>query len=132
MKERGPRVIASVLVEEDGKFLLLKQRLENGETKWLVPGGGVKFGEGIAEAAIREIKEETNLRVELVRFMGFKEAKFTEKNYHTVIFFYLGKPVDGDLRLLDDAAHEMKYFTKEEAEKLDLISSARWLFEEKL
>jgi 8-oxo-dGTP diphosphatase len=132
MKERGPRVVASVLVKKDGRFLLLKQRLKGGETKWLVPGGGVKFGEGIEEAAVREIWEETNLKVRITRFLGFNEAKFTEKDYHTVIFFYLGEPVGGELKLLDDAAHDMAYFTKDEAKELDLISSARWLFEERL
>jgi len=58
-EKKRPRVGSAVLVMKDGKFLLAERNKENYKNKWIIPGGGVDFGEKIEVAAIREIKEET-------------------------------------------------------------------------
>jgi 8-oxo-dGTP pyrophosphatase MutT (NUDIX family) len=45
----------------DGDRLLLTRRSDNGQ--WCLPGGGVDAGERPAEAAIREVREETGLTI---------------------------------------------------------------------
>jgi 8-oxo-dGTP pyrophosphatase MutT (NUDIX family) len=57
----GARV---VLVDPTGSVLLINERIEDG-THWLTPGGGVEPGESLALAAVREVYEETSLRVQL-------------------------------------------------------------------
>ena len=56
-----------VAIIEDGKILLTKR--EDVEV-WCLPGGGVEDGESVAEAGIREAKEETGLDVELTSLVG--------------------------------------------------------------
>ena len=89
MSEQKPRLTSAVLAIKDGKYLLAERNKENYNGYWVIPGGGVNFGETIEEAGIREIKEETNLDVEIIKLIGYKEVINTSGNYHSVIFFIL-------------------------------------------
>ena len=44
-------------------MLMVKQHHEDHDI-WMVPGGGIEAGENAAEAAVREVKEETGLEIE--------------------------------------------------------------------
>ena len=125
---KRPRVIAATLVEKNGKFLLSKELLEHGKETWVIPGGGVEFGETLEEAAVREIKEETGLDIELTRFLDFKEVVSTEHDYHTVIFFFHGKPNTHEINTNNELI-DAKFFGKEELGDLNIVHSAEWLFE---
>src|SRR6266498_1956919 len=57
----------NVAVIHEGKILLTQR--EDSEL-WILPSGGVEDGESLAQAAIRETKEETALDVELTRLVG--------------------------------------------------------------
>lgn len=126
-----PKVIASALVKNNGKYLFVREVLESGNHYWIVPGGHVEFGETIEDAARREIKEETNLDIEIVKFLGFKEAIHTKYDYHTVIFFFLAKALNGiDLdRATDKKVLDAKFFSREELKSLNLVPSAKWLLD---
>ena len=56
---------ATVFVLKDDKVLMLKQTRSK---YWLLPGGHIEDGELPHEAIIREVKEETNLDVEILQF----------------------------------------------------------------
>lgn len=63
------RVSRVVLLDENDRFLLLltaSPRLQTPVVRWLTPGGGVEDHETHAEGAIRELFEETGLRVNSV------------------------------------------------------------------
>lgn len=60
-----PGVTAIVLAE---RGLLLHRRSDNG--RWGLPGGSVEFGEAVADAVVREVREETGYDVEPVRLVG--------------------------------------------------------------
>lgn len=46
---------------------------------WTPPGGGVEIGETARDAVIREVKEETNMKVLKQRFVGFQEISEPER-----------------------------------------------------
>ena len=66
---------------------------------WIIPGGGVDFGESLEEAVKREIKEELGVEIKIIKFIKFHEAIFTKFNYHTVIFFFLTEALNENFKL---------------------------------
>jgi 8-oxo-dGTP diphosphatase len=129
MEGKKPRIGSAVLVEKDGKFLLGERNKENYRGRWVIPGGGVRWGETIQEAAIREIKEETNLDVEIVKPLCYKEIIATHAGYHAVVFFHLARPKNLDIRVGDDLSRA-GFFSIEEMKKLKLAESAEWVLKE--
>jgi 8-oxo-dGTP diphosphatase len=121
---KAPVIIAAVLVEKDGKFLLREELLESGKKYWIIPGGHVEFGETIRDAAVREIKEETGIDVKITGFIGHEEVIRTQFDYHTVIFFFRGMPCDGNIIETKDA----RFFSSQEIENLNLVDSAKTIF----
>ena len=52
--------VSAVIVDRQGR-LLLQQRSDGGQ--WGLPGGSVEIGESLRDAVVREVREETGLRV---------------------------------------------------------------------
>lgn len=123
-----PKIIVAGLVERDGKFLLIKEMMENKTEKWVVPGGTVEFGETLEQAVRREMKEETNLDVTVEKFLGFKEIIRTQFNYHTIIFFFSVKAKDFNVKT-EDKILGNGFFTQDQIKKMPLVDSARWVFD---
>lgn len=59
---------AAIILNDEGCVLLVKQSY--GQLNWELPGGGAEAGESIVETALREVREETGLRVEAERTTG--------------------------------------------------------------
>jgi 8-oxo-dGTP pyrophosphatase MutT (NUDIX family) len=59
--------VAALIRDEDGR-ILLQRRAEDG--RWNLPAGAVDPGESPAKAVVREVLEETGLRVRPVRVAG--------------------------------------------------------------
>jgi len=79
---------AAVIIIKDGKMLLM-YRERNGKKYFAVPGGMIEDGETPEQAAIREVKEETNLDV----ILGAKLFDFEREIYeHNGIKHYHGNP----------------------------------------
>ena len=62
------RVRVTGVVVEDGRILLLNQGTDTGRS-WSLPGGKLEAGETLAQALVREMKEETGLDVEPGRLL---------------------------------------------------------------
>jgi 8-oxo-dGTP pyrophosphatase MutT (NUDIX family) len=54
-----PRVTVAAVVERDGRFLLVRERAQNGDLVINQPAGHLEAGESLVEAVIRETREET-------------------------------------------------------------------------
>jgi 8-oxo-dGTP diphosphatase len=61
------RVAVSAIIFEQGRVLLAQRRDIDW---WNLPGGGMELGETVDEAVVREVLEETGLKVEIVRLVG--------------------------------------------------------------
>jgi ADP-ribose pyrophosphatase YjhB (NUDIX family) len=58
---------SAIVVDDEGRILLHRRQDNN---KWALPGGKMELGETIAGCAVREVKEETGLDVEVTRIVG--------------------------------------------------------------
>ena len=62
------KTASRVIILNQGKILLI-HRLKSGQEYYVLPGGSIEKGETPQQAAIREIKEETNLDIYLERLV---------------------------------------------------------------
>ncbi len=88
-----------LLIDEDGKILIIK-RSTNSKTnpgKWELPGGKVDQGESFDQALIREVYEETNLKIVLAHVVGVCEQNLPL--IRAVHIIMSGKVVEGELNL---------------------------------
>lgn len=104
-----PGVAVNVAVIHEGKILLTKR--EDFEV-WCLPSGGVEEGESLAEAAIRETKEETGVDVELTRLVGVYSRLGGMPDVHAILF--AGKPVGGEIETQAGETIEVAYFSLDE------------------
>lgn len=95
----------NVAVIDDGKILLTQR--EDFET-WILPSGGVEEGESIAQAAIRETKEETGLDVELIRLVGVYSRLSNMSPVHAVLF--VARPVGGEIQCQEGETIAVDWF----------------------
>lgn len=99
----------NVAVIHEGKILLTKR--EDFET-WILPSGGVEDGESLAQAAIRETKEETGLDVELTRLVGIYSRLGSWSPGHMVLF--AAKPVGGEIKCQEGETIAVEWFAFDE------------------
>ena len=86
-------IAVNVAVIQSNKILLTQR--DDFET-WILPGGGVEDSESIAQAALRETREETGLDVELTRLVGIYSRLGNFLKGHVILF--AGKPLGGELK----------------------------------
>ncbi len=109
---QDPKVGAGVLLEEDGKILLVKRAVPPQEGKWGLPAGFVEWDETPEETAKRECLEETGLEVELQGLFGI--FHYTDDfRGPGIIIIYKAKRVGGNLTPGDDAS-EIRFFSPDE------------------
>ncbi len=100
------RLRSSVYLEKDGKVLLLFDPVYLGGC-WILPGGGVEFGETIVEAAAREVLEETGLQVSIRGLWRMREIWEPENDFpdHTeavrrsIEFIFVGAYLQGEINI---------------------------------
>ena len=108
-----PVLAVIVAIIENRKILLTKR--EDFEV-WCLPGGGVEDGESVAEAAIREAKEETGVDVELTSLVGvYSRLGGMRNDVHAVLF--RARPIGGELRLQPGETIEVAFFPFEDLPK---------------
>lgn len=113
--------------DERGRLLLVEQA----ETRqWSTPGGAVELGETPADAAVREMWEETGLRVELTALVGVfgggecfvRYANGDETEY--VVSAFAARVVGGEPRVDGREISALRYVAEDEARRLPLSA---WL-----
>ena len=100
-----PRVRVAVVVVRGDRLLLVRHR-KGERTYWLLPGGGLDYGETIEDCARREVLEETGLSIEVKKFLFLSEAIAPDKSRHIVNLYVLGAAMGGSLTTPEEDAIE--------------------------
>ncbi len=112
-----------LLTDEDNKILILKRSTDSKTNpgKWEFPGGKVDQGESFDQALIREVYEETKLKISLEHVVGI-----SEQNLHLIRAVHIimsGKIIEGNLTLSSEhEGYAWVFF-----ENLDKYELADWL-----
>jgi 8-oxo-dGTP diphosphatase len=123
-----PIVAAGIVCFRDADVLLVRRGKPPLLDQWSLPGGRIEWGERARDAALREIKEETGVTVEIVGLVDVVDALLTTSADapaklwgHYVLIDFAARWLAGEPQAGDDAA-EARFFAPEDLNKLGLWS----------
>ncbi|MBA8807483.1 8-oxo-dGTP pyrophosphatase MutT (NUDIX family) [Promicromonospora sukumoe] len=132
------RVAAYAVITDEAGRLLLPHWSEGTQEGWTMPGGGIDPGEHPADAAVREVLEETGYHVELDGLLGVDSFVFAaervpaaDRPRQALRIVYRAHVTGGELRVEQDGSTDgVAWHTPEEVDALDRVAlvdlSRRW------
>ena len=114
--------VGAVIRDKVGRVLLVKHVPQRGgfwQGKWICPGGGLQVGETIEHGILREVGEETSLKVKLLRpLVPFERIvkEGDEVTLHVIYIDYLAEMIGGNLTPADDVG-EAIWVSEEELQQ---------------
>jgi 8-oxo-dGTP diphosphatase len=113
MSDALPRVGSALLVRDHADRILLGKRNKDPQRgHWVIPGGKIHAFERIAEAAVRELQEETGLLVEVGDHFRVYEI-VNPPNEHRIVIYSWAKVIGGVPKASDDLS-EVRFFSTDE------------------
>lgn len=109
--------VAGIVVFDDFGNILLQKR-SNSENLWGFPGDVIELGESAAEAAIREVREETGLDVKIDSLVGVYTKYFDEypngDKAQPVAIVFKGRIIGGQLIVDKKETFDLAFFSLDE------------------
>ncbi|MCD6515240.1 MAG: NUDIX domain-containing protein [Candidatus Asgardarchaeia archaeon] len=140
MTKKYPRIAVDIFAINDNlEFVLISRKNEPFKNYWALPGGFIEYGETAEQAAIREMKEETGLDVQVIDLVGVYSDPKRDPRGHVISITFLAKIIGGTLKASTDA--KIAKFFKTPPEKLafdhkkiieDALFKLKTLYSEKL
>jgi len=125
MSERPVAAVGVVCLKGD-QVLLVRRGAPPLEDRWSLPGGRIEWGERAADAALRELREETACEAELLGLVDVVDAVLSRSGApheppwgHYVLIDYAARWKSGEPRAGDDA-REARFFGPGEIDGLGL------------
>jgi len=113
------RITSRVIIYQDNKILLSRNQ---GLDYWYPGGGGWKYGEDLLECCIREVKEETNLDIDVMDLIYVQEFYSPQKKTRNLELFFLAYPKTG-------AQHNQFHHDQDTDNRL-LVEENKWFSEQ--
>ena len=111
------KIICGVVIEKDGKYLLIQEKQEKCYGKWNLPAGHWDEGETIFEGAVREALEETGYHVKLTGLISVDQLA---KDDVGVIIVFAGKIISGDIKIDENEILDVRWIEFAELDNLSL------------
>lgn len=112
------------LLHQNGKYLL-QDRVKKDWKGFTLPGGHIEPGESIVDAVVREMKEETGLRIMDPKLCGVKQFPIEKGRY--IVFLFEATQYEGELCSSEEG--KMHWIRTEELDKVNLVSDFKDLLE---
>lgn len=120
-------VVVGCIVKKDAKYLLVQEAQEKAYGLWNLPAGHVDKGESLQTAAVREVKEETGLDVEL----GREVALYHETVEKPVKHIYEARVLGGTLQAQEGEILQVAWLSYDEVAELTKkdVLRASWVWD---
>jgi 8-oxo-dGTP diphosphatase len=102
--------VATVLIK-DAEILLVNHR-RLGRSYWVLPGGALEMGEPLEKCALREVQEETNLKIKVDKLLYVIETISPSASKHNLDIIFLGEITGGELRANSTSIIEQPGFVR--------------------
>ena len=96
----------------DGDKVLVIQQVKG---HWGFPKGHVEAGETEAQTAVREIKEETNLDVEIDDSKRYVEHYSPKEGVEKDVVYFIAKKIGGEIKIQEEEVKDVKWLQPQEA-----------------
>ena len=117
----------------DAPVALVAHRSVRGTLQWTLPKGAQEEGETVAETALREVREETGLRAELVGPLDTIDYWFVwapeRTRYHKFVHYFLMRFAGGDFSQRDHEMEDAAWFEPDEARRRMSFANERKLLD---
>ena len=118
MSSSVPVPCAGVVCLRGGEVLLIRRGKPPRQGEWSLPGGRIEWGERAADAALRELEEETGVRGEMLGLLDVVDGLFSDQagppDHHYVLVDYAVRWRSGEAKGGDDAM-EARFWPAAEA-----------------
>ena len=94
--------VVAAIIEKEGKYFATQRGYGDFKDGWEFPGGKVEPGEQPEQAIIREIKEELESTVSIIKFLCTVEHDYPK--FHLIMHCYLCQLEEGNLHLVEHEA----------------------------
>ena len=125
-----PRLAVGAVVFHDHRVLLVRRGKPPADGQWAIPGGAVELGETLAQAAEREILEETGIRIAALEpiyvFDTVERDPAGRVRFHYIIVDLEARYRGGELQAGDDAA-EARWVSADDMKDLKVSPPTRQL-----
>src|SRR6266566_816324 len=131
--ERPMVGIGGVIIDQ-GRTLLIRRGSEPLRGEWSIPGGTLELGETLEEGVVRELLEETGIKVRVIEIIEVFDRIYADDGtivaqaqkkprFHYVIVDYLCERIEGDPRAGSDVT-DVAFAREEELSKYRLTETA--------
>lgn len=116
------KILTKSIIVKDSNILILKRSEESkfGAGLWDIPGGKLEFAETLNESIIREIKEETNISIKVLKTIASTSSLNTSKNKQFVTIIYLCEYRGGNVKI-DNEHTDYKWINPKKALELPMV-----------
>jgi ADP-ribose pyrophosphatase YjhB (NUDIX family) len=118
---RDIRVRVAGILKKNDKLLLVAHK-KNNNVYWLLPGGGVDFGESLTEALKREFLEELNIKIEVKDLLLISETIFPSGERQILNICFCCEYIEGEFILGNEQRlHDFGFFTEDEIKDITIL-----------
>ena len=106
----------------DGDKILVSQQVKG---HWGFPKGHVEEGETEVQTAVREIKEETNLDVQIDESKRFVERYSPEEGVEKDVVFFVAQKIGGEIKVQEEEVKDTKWLLPQDAMEILTYESSK-------
>jgi len=122
---------AEAMITDDESILFVKRKNAPAKGEWWFPGGRIRKGESFEDALHREVKEETGIEVQIVKFIGVYNRIFPDR--HDITLAFLCKTATRAI-ILNSEHSECKFYSELPADLhpflIKVIRDSGWRFKD--